>query len=384
MHEIPALVARQARQVEPPPIRSIPIDEPLLTIRQLSTAYEFTRAHWLATRVPKPVVKNVAFDIRPRETFALVGESGSGKSTIARTVAGLLKPTAGSLVFAGQDVALPIGARSPELRREIQLVLQNPDASLNPRQRVNEIIGRPLEFFFGYRRLEIHKRVEQLLEDIRLDRSYARRYPDELSGGERQRIAIARALAANPRLVLCDEVLSALDVSVQADILDLLRALQSKHEIAYLFISHDLAVVRSIAHRVGVLYRGELVEVGQVEEVYSPPFHPYTHLLLSAVPEVDAAFGLSGAVRSDAAPAAGYQHRGCPFADRCPWKVGPICDTDLPPWLFNTETHALRCHIPLADLRGRETVSRRMSAMREPQDSVTLTSAASPSNSIPT
>ena len=367
MHEIPALVARQAPQVEPPPSPSAPTGEPLLTIRQLDTAYEFTRARLFAPRVPKLIIKNVAFDIRPRETFALVGESGSGKSTIARAVAGLVKPTAGSLVFDGHDISLPVDARSHELRREIQLVLQNPDASLNPRQRVIEIIGRPLGFFFGYRGPEIRKRVEQLLEDIRLDRSYARRYADELSGGERQRIAIARALAANPKLVLCDEVLSALDVSVQADILDLLRALQSQHQIAYLFISHDLAVVRSIAHRVGVLYRGELVEVGQVEEVYSPPFHPYTHLLLSAVPEVETDFEFSGLVRTETAASIDYQHRGCPFADRCPWKLGPICDSELPPWQFNTETHALRCHIPLADLRGRETVSRRLSATREPE-----------------
>jgi peptide/nickel transport system ATP-binding protein len=245
--------------------------------------------------------------------------------------------------------------------------LQNPDASLNPRQRVRDIIGRPLEFFFGYKGREVRKRIGQLLDDIRLDQSYAHRYPDELSGGERQRVAIARALAAKPKLLLCDEVLSALDVSVQADILDLLRALQQEHKIAYLFISHDLAVVRSISHRVGVLYRGQLVEVGTVEEVYSPPFHPYTHVLLSAVPEIGVDKEVSAAIRIDATPSGAKAQTACPFADRCPWKVGPICEDVQPPWRFTSETHALRCHIPLEELHGRETLSRGIAGPTVPE-----------------
>jgi peptide/nickel transport system ATP-binding protein len=210
--------------------------------------------------------------------------------------------------------------------------------------------------FFGLKGAELRGRVEQLLDDVRLDRSYTQRFPDELSGGERQRVAIARALAANPRLMLCDEILSALDVSVQASIIELLRVLQAEHHLAYLFISHDLAVVRSLSHRVGVLYRGEMCEVGRVEEVYSPPYHPYTHTLLSAAPEIEGDSPLTPAIRTDPQPIAQRQ-TACPFADRCPWKVGSICDDMPPPWQATSDTHALRCHIPLEELRQRETWS---------------------------
>jgi peptide/nickel transport system ATP-binding protein len=365
MHEIPALAALHTTTLAPRIKEPVPTAEPLLKIDRLDVSYEFSRRNLLASRVGKAVVQNVTFDIKPRETFALVGESGSGKSTIARAVAGLNVPSAGQLTFEGEDITIGVGSRSRELRRDLQLVLQNPDASLNPRQRVRDIIGRPLEFFFGYKGPKVHQRVEELLEDIRLDRTYAHRYPDELSGGERQRVAIARALAANPKLLLCDEILSALDVSVQADILDLLRALQNEHKIAYLFISHDLAIVRSLSHRVGVLYRGELVEVGSVEEVYAPPFHPYTHMLLSAVPEIGVETELSSAVRTDATPSSGRKQTACPFADRCPWKLGPICDEVQPPWRFTSDTHTLRCHIPLEELSERETLSRGLTAPRK-------------------
>lgn len=366
MYETDALTATQATIAPPRVNKPNPSAQPLLKVNQVDIAYEFTRSNWFAPRVGKSVVRNVSFDIKPSETFALVGESGSGKSTIARAIAGLVVPSGGELTFEGRNIKVASTARSAELRRELQLVLQNPDASLNPRQRVREIVGRPLEFFFHYKGNQVSTRVERLLEDIRLDYSYADRYPDELSGGERQRVAIARALAANPKLLLCDEVLSALDVSVQADILDLLRALQNEHQIAYLFISHDLAVVRSLSHRVGVLYRGELVEYGSVEEVYAPPFHPYTHMLLSAVPEIGMDTELSSAVRIDATPSAAKQQTACPFADRCPWKLGPICDTVQPPWRATSETHALRCHIPLGELAGRETLSHRL-GVRQPE-----------------
>jgi peptide/nickel transport system ATP-binding protein len=331
----------------------------LLSAVDLSIAYEATRRHLFARPVPRSVVRDVSFEIRPGETFALVGESGSGKSTIARAVAGLIVPVGGRLTFEGTDIGLGVAQRPRELRREVQLILQNPDASLNPRQRVRDIIGRPLEFFFGYRRAEVRKRVGDLLESIRLDQSYANRYPDELSGGERQRVAIARALAADPKLLLCDEILSALDVSVQADIRDLLRSLQGERRIAYLFISHDLAVVRSISQRVGVLYRGELVEVGEVEEVYSPPFHPYTRMLLLAVPDIDAEQRISPAVHADATPSGVGRQTACPFADRCPWKLGPVCEEVRPPWRFASETHGLRCHIPLEELGGRQAIPHR-------------------------
>ena len=325
------------------------VDELLLDVSGVSVTYDRRRS-FLRRHEPLVIVHEVSFDLRVRETFSLVGESGSGKSTIARTVGGLLGPLAGQLMFEGRSLAATVDSRSKQVRREIQLVFQNPDASLNPRQRVHQIVGRPLELFFGLHGKERRVGVERALEDVRLDAAFANRYPDELSGGERQRVAIARALAAKPRLMLCDEILSALDVSVQTSIVELLRELQSEQGIAYLFISHDLAVVRSLSHRVGVLYLGELCEVGTAEEVYAPPYHPYTHMLLSAVPEIDGANEISSAIRTDPGAASSRPASACVFADRCPWKVGPICDEVAPPWRATSDTHMLRCHIPLEDL----------------------------------
>ncbi len=337
-----------------------PGKERLLSVRNIECAYEFRRAHLFAPRVARPVVRDVTFDLFAGETMALVGESGSGKSTIARAIAGLLVPSSGAIRFDERDITTAVDRRSKQLRRELQLVLQNPDASLNPRQSVLQIVGRPLELFFGLGGRRQRLRAEQLLDDVRLPPTFLRRYPDELSGGERQRVAIARALAANPKLMLCDEILSALDVSVQADILDLLRALQAEHGLSYLFISHDLAVVRSLAHHVGVLYRGEMVEFGAVEEVFAPPFHPYTHVLLSAIPEIEREEAPGPIVKSEAAPISTEGQTACPFADRCPWKAGRVCDEVKPPWQATSATHAVRCHIPLAELGERETWSRRI------------------------
>ena len=311
-------------------------EESLLDVADLSITYDRRRRFPPSSRQPLVIVRDVAFDLRARETFSLVGESGSGKSTIARTVGGLLRPLTGQLTFEGRDLAGTVESRSKEVRRQIQLVLQNPDASLNPRQRVHQIVGRPLELFFGLHGKARRAGVEKALEDVRLDTAFASRYPDELSGGERQRVAIARALAAKPQLMLCDEILSALDVSVQTNIVELLRELQAEQGIAYLFISHDLAVVRSLSHRVGVLYLGELCEVGTAQEVYAPPYHPYTHMLLSAVPEIDGENEVSSAVRSDPGVASSRPASACPFADRCPWKVGPVCDEVAPPWQATT------------------------------------------------
>ena len=331
-------------------------DEQLLDVSDLSITYDRRRAIALRPRAPLVIVREVEFDLRARETFSLVGESGSGKSTIARTIGGLLGPLAGTITFEGKSLAATVESRSKDVRREIQLVLQNPDASLNPRQRVHQIVGRPLELFFGLHGKARRAGVEQALEDVRLDAAFASRYPDELSGGERQRVAIARALAAKPRLMLCDEILSALDVSVQTSIVELLRQLQADQGIAYLFISHDLAVVRSLSHRVGVLYLGELCEVGTAEEVYAPPYHPYTHMLLSAVPEIDGENEVSTAVRADPVLVVATAER-VPLRRSLPVEGRADLRRRRAALEGDERDHMLRCHIPLDELSQRAAES---------------------------
>jgi peptide/nickel transport system ATP-binding protein len=241
--------------------------------------------------------------------------------------------------------------RSGDQRRRIQYIFQNPDASLNPRARIGAILARPLEMFFNFDSRTVRDRVSAMLQDVRLDSSYANRYPDQLSGGERQRVAIARALIAEPELLLCDEILSALDVSVQANILDLLRRLRAEHHVAMLFISHDLAVVRMLADRVGVLFRGQLMEVGRTADIFAPPFHPYTHSLLLAVPSPGKAHARRPRLRLRSGGAGDVV--GCAFAGRCPWQVGAICEQQAPPWRHTATGLAIRCHLPLEDLTQR-------------------------------
>ncbi len=298
----------------------------------------------------QPVVTDVSFEIQESECFALVGESGSGKSTIARAVSGLLEPVEGRILFEGQPIGGPVHRRSREARRKIQYIFQNPDDSLNPHTRIGAILSRPLEIFFRPDRAERREAVARALQEVRLEAGFARRYPDQLSGGERQRVAIARALIADPVLLLCDEVLSALDVSVQSNILELFKRLRRETRVAMLFISHDLAVVRSLADRVAVLFHGHLCEVGGVDEIFAPPFHPYTYSLLMAVP------GVQRGPRREAeteVPPAPQEGRGCPFAGRCPWQLGTLCEDTPPPWREAGRTLRIRCHITIDDLIDR-------------------------------
>ena len=303
---------------------------------------------WKRLVVNAPVVvRDASFDLQPGETLALVGESGSGKSTIARAAAGLLPPLAGHIAFKGEALPPEVGNRSRAQRREIQFIFQNPDASLNPRARVDQILARPLAMFFGLAGGEMRERIERALHEVRLDATYARRYPDELSGGERQRVAIARALVADPELLLCDEILSALDVSVQANIITLLRRLQAETNVAMLFISHDLAVVRNLAHKVAVLYHGQIMETGEVDELFAAPFHPYTHALLLAAPSIRHRreyVAPKTEILGDASP------KGCAFAGRCPWQVGAICEEQDPPWRAGGRSNRIRCHHTLDEL----------------------------------
>ena len=302
-------------------------------------------------RAPKTVVDAASFTIRKGETFALVGESGSGKSTIARAVSGLIAPFEGEIRLLGEPVAGLVRDRSPEDRRRVQYIFQNPDASLNPRATVQATLMRPLRQFFPLTRGGFRERAERALHEVRLPASYLARYPDELSGGERQRVAIARGLIAEPELLLCDEVLSALDVSVQASVLRLLRRLKRESAIAMLFISHDLAVVRSLADRAGVLFNGQLLELGGVEAIFSPPHHPYTHELLMAQPGSE----LAAAEPADATPAVAEDARdvpGCAFTLRCRWQRGSLCEDVQPPWQDAGRGLRIRCHIPADELRA--------------------------------
>ena len=279
----------------------------------------------------------------------MVGESGSGKTTIARSISGILPIDAGNITFQGDPITTSMSARSQELRKEIQYVFQNPDASLNPRMTIGEVIARQIEVLDDCGPDEIQERVMVALDDVRLDRSYIKRYPDELSGGERQRVAIARALIVNPSLLLCDEILSGLDVSVQANVLDLLRRLVVEKDVSMLFISHDIAVVRELADEIGVLYDGCLLEVGTNEEIFSAPFHPYTEMLLKAVPNINKKpfFDYDGRPMGPAAAKVG----GCAFARRCTKKIGEICETISPPWRKSSEFLSIRCHHEMENLR---------------------------------
>ncbi|NBR51971.1 MAG: ABC transporter ATP-binding protein [Rhodobacteraceae bacterium] len=251
--------------------------EPVLRVDNVTARYKGTNFD---------VLSNVSVDVAPGQTLAIVGESGSGKSTLARAITGLLPPSAGRITFAGRTLTPDLKTRSIDDLRELQMIYQMADVAMNPRQTVGTIIGRPLEFYFGMRGEEKRRRVQELLDQIEMGKGFIDRYPAELSGGQKQRVCIARALAAKPKLIICDEVTSALDPLVADGILKLLLDLQAQEGVAYLFITHDLATVKAIADSIAVMYRGKVVRYGPKTQVLTPPFDDYTDLLLSSVPEM--------------------------------------------------------------------------------------------------
>jgi oligopeptide transport system ATP-binding protein len=291
-------------------------------------------------------VDGVSFEIKKGETFGLVGESGCGKSTTGRTILQLYKPTSGKVYYGDVDLTTLPSEDMRRMRRKLQMIFQDPYASLNPRMTVGEIIGEPLIVHNLAKNSEIQERVGRLLELVGLNPAYVNRYPHEFSGGQRQRIGVARALSLQPELIVCDEPISALDVSIQAQVVNLLEDLQDKFDLTYLFIAHDLSMVRHISDRVGVMYLGKIVELASRNDVYENPLHPYTKALLSAVPVADPVIEekreriiLQGDVPSPVNPPS-----GCHFRTRCPLAVD-LCAQKEPEWREITPSHWVACHL---------------------------------------
>jgi oligopeptide/dipeptide ABC transporter ATP-binding protein len=331
-----------------------PGGDALVSVRNLTKRFPITRGIIFQREVARVhAVEDVSFDIFPGETLGLVGESGSGKTTTARLITKLIDATSGSIAFDGRDITALGRRQMRPLRREMQMIFQDPYSSLNPRQTIGQIIGAPYAIQGGER--NIRGRVQGLMDRVGLNPEHFNRYPHEFSGGQRQRIGVARALALSPKLIICDEPVSALDVSIQAQILNLLEGLQNDFNLTYLFISHDLSVVRHISDRIAVMYLGHIVEIGTAEELYANPKHPYTAALLSAVPK-----GTGGAhervILAGDVPSPIDPPSGCVFHTRCPKarmvsgspdEVPENCRTEFPPLGEVEQRHLCACWYPL-------------------------------------
>jgi oligopeptide transport system ATP-binding protein len=321
---------------------------PILSVRDLTKHFPIKKGIIFAKQVGAvKAVDGVSFDLWPGETLGMVGESGCGKSTTGRAILQLHEPTAGSVVFEGQELVGLSADRMRPIRRDLQIVFQDPYASLNPRMTVGSIIAEPLVIHKIGSSEQRKARVRELLDIVGLNPAFTNRYPHEFSGGQRQRIGIARALALQPKLIICDEPVSALDVSIQAQVLNLLEDLQNEFNLTYLFIAHDLAVVKHISDRVAVMYLGKIVELATADSLYENPQHPYTQALLSSIPVADPEVArrkdrivLSGDVPSPANPPS-----GCPFHTRC-WKAQSICSQQMPPLEERFEAHLAACWFP--------------------------------------
>ncbi|WP_369242581.1 ABC transporter ATP-binding protein [Streptomyces sp. R21] len=325
-------------------------DEPLMSVRDLKKYFPVKGGFPIRRTVGAvQAVDGISFDVFPGESLGLVGESGCGKSTTGRLLTRLLEPTEGTIAYRGKDISRASRRQLAPIRSEIQMIFQDPYASLNPRQTVGKIISGPMEINGIQPPDGREARVRELLETVGLNPEHYNRFPHEFSGGQRQRIGVARALALSPKLIVADEPVSALDVSIQAQVVNLLQEVQREMGIAFVFIAHDLAVVRHFSHRVAVMYLGKIVEVADRTSLYTRPRHPYTHALMSAVPDADIdadkkeRIRLEGDVPSPIAPPS-----GCRFRTRC-WKAQARCAAEEPPLIRlsgNHEGHLTACHFP--------------------------------------
>ncbi len=319
-------------------------DSPALEVRDVSAGY----GRRMDGSVAVKVLRDVNLAVQRGNTIGIIGESGCGKSTLARVMSGLLPATDGEILLDGERLRPGLQQRARSELQKIQFVFQMADVALNPRQRIGGILGRPLEFYFGLRGKEKRQRVSELLQMVELPAEFAGRYPEELSGGQKQRVNLARALAASPEVLLCDEVISALDTIVGANVIELLKRLRRQSGVSFVFISHDLSTVASFADEIVVLYAGRVVEHGSTDRVLSPPYHPYTRLLIASVPELRIGW-LEETMKTQSAQAGidrvvTMTDVGCPFFDRCPIAIEGTCDRETPPVRHLGGRHTIECH----------------------------------------
>ena len=319
---------------------SAPAEVPLLKVDNVSRHFNVKRGWLRKQSLTLKAVDGLSFDVRPGETLAVVGESGCGKSTLARLIVGLDKPTGGSIAVQGKALA-ERGAVKLDVRKNLQMVFQDPFSSLNPRMRIGELLEEPLLIHNLGNAEERQRRVQDLLDRVGLPGNYAQRYPHQLSGGQRQRIGIARALAVEPQLIVCDEPVSSLDVSVQAQIINLLLDTQKALGVSYLFIAHNLAVVKHIADRVAVMYLGRIIEMGSKEDIFNNPRHPYTRMLLASVPQAHPDDRPERSTEASDLPSPLNVPPGCRFQTRCP-HVQARCREEDP--MLRDGDHATACH----------------------------------------